>query len=59
MEYLDSIFCLPENIEDGSKEEAEYMTALGNITNVYGGLSVEQEVIEKIKEILDYLNGEE
>lgn len=59
VEYLDSIFALPEGIDEDSDEAVEYMNALEVIVKTYGGLSIEQEAIDKIKEIVDYLNGEE
>lgn len=57
--YLDSIFSLPDNIEEGSDEESEYISALEMVVTAYGGMSVTNDVVAKIKEILDYINGEE
>lgn len=57
--YLDEIFELPDGIEAGTDEEADYISALEVAVNTYGGMSVAQEVVDKIKEILDYINGEE
>lgn len=57
-EYLDDIFSVPTDIEDGSDEEVAYFDALNNVVMVYSGLSLEDETVEKVKEILEYLNGE-
>lgn len=57
--YLDGIFALPDGVEDGSEEETEYINSMTEAVTEYSGLSLEQEVIDKIKEILDYVNGEE
>ena len=57
IEYLDNIFSLPENIEDGSEEEIQYIDALEEIVKSYSGLSLSKKVVEKVKEILDYCNG--
>ena len=57
VEYLDSIFCLPDGVEDGSDEESAYMGALADAVNMYSGLSLDNIVIEKVKEILEYTNG--
>lgn len=56
VEYLDDIFSLPEDIEDGSEEEAKYIEALGDIVQTYSGLSLAEEVVDKVKEILEYCN---
>lgn len=59
VEYLDSIFALPDGIEDGSDDETEYINSMTEAVTEYSGLSLEQEAVDKIKEILDYVNGEE
>lgn len=59
IEYLDSVFVLPDGIEEGTDEEAEYIEALEVAVTAYGGMSVEKKVVAKIKDILDYINGDE
>lgn len=59
VEYLDGIFVLPDDIEDGSDDETEYINSMTEAVTEYSGLSLEKEAVDKIKEILDYVNGEE
>lgn len=59
VEYLDEIFCTPDGIDEDSEEAVEYMNALEEAVAIYGGLSIEQDTVDKIKEIVDYLNGED
>lgn len=59
VDYLDSIFALPDGVEENSDEETEYMDSMIEAVTMYGGLSLEQEAIDKIKEILEWANGEE
>lgn len=55
VEYLDSIYTTPDGVS-GEEEEA-YYKALGEIVTAYSGLSLGEETVEKVKEILDYCNS--
>lgn len=56
-EYLDSIFVLPDGVDEGSDEEIKYYEALSKLVTDYGSNNVSKKVSEKIKEILDYCNS--
>ena len=57
IEYLDSIFVLPDGVDEGSDEEIKYYEALSKLVTDYGSNNVSKKVSEKIKEILDYCNS--
>lgn len=54
IEYLDDIFGLPEDIDEDSDEAIKYSDDLVVAVNAYAGLSLDAEVIEKVKEIISY-----
>jgi len=56
IEYLDEIFSIPDGVNTPEEEEA-YIKALGEVVQIYSGLSLNDEAIEKVKEILDYCNS--
>lgn len=57
LQYLNEIFNLPDDIEENSNDEVEYMNALEEQIIIYGNLSLEEKVLSKIKDILHYING--
>lgn len=59
VDYLDSIFSMPDDVEENSDEETEYINTMVEAVTTYGGLSLEQEAVDKIKEILDWANADD
>lgn len=54
LDYLESIFGLPEGIEENSSEAEEYSTDLMDAVRCYSGIPQSDEVVNKLKEILEY-----
>lgn len=57
VEYLEEVFYLPENIQDDSDDATEYVNKLLDTIKEYGGLSLDSVVVDKIKEIMNYINS--
>lgn len=54
IDYLEEIFGLPDDIDEDSDEAQKYSDELVETVTMYSALSLEDEVVEKVKEILDY-----
>lgn len=57
LDYLESIFGLPDGMADDSDEAAKYSSDLVDAVTAYSTQSQSDEVNAKLKEILDYYNS--
>lgn len=56
LDYLEAIFGIPEGVDENSVAAERYSSDLMDAVRCYSGASHSDEVVAKLKEILDYYN---